>query len=135
MPSFADRLEQELVRGIQDLGAAVFRDSQRDVPVRTGRLKRSGYIRRLSNGVEIGYTAPYAFSVEHGDWGLARPRGGPARPQSVSSASIFVRRPGRRPPRVTAGARPRRFLQGAVDRNLPGWGKTVEARLQRAFGR
>jgi len=42
----------------------VFNESQDRVPVSSGRLKRSGYIKMpYVNVLEIGYTAPYALEV------------------------------------------------------------------------
>lgn len=135
MAGLADKLEAAFLLGIQDVGDAVFRESQRRVPVRTGQLKRSGYSRRLRDGIEIGYRAPYAFAVEHGDWRFSRSRRGPWRPGDVSSASIFSRGPMRRPPRISPRAKPRHFVKGAVDRVLPRWHLIVGARLHKTFGR
>jgi len=45
-----------------------FQDSQRLVHVRTGNLKRSGYIQDVGeNKVEYGYTVPYAHEEEYGN--------------------------------------------------------------------
>ncbi len=63
MRKLEDRVEQALILGFQEVGRQVFARSQRRVPVRTGRLKASGYVRHLRNGAEVGYAAPYAFAV------------------------------------------------------------------------
>lgn len=56
-PSLADqRLTQHVIE--------VYRRSQALVPVSSGELQKSGYIRMINkNTVEIGYTAPYAVNV------------------------------------------------------------------------
>lgn len=133
--NFVEKLEQEFVRGIQDVGLAIFRESQRQVPVRTGELRRSGYARKLADGIEIGYRAPYAFSVEYGDRRYQRSRRGLQRPSDVSSASIFRRGPMKRQPKIDPRSKPRHFVKNSVDKVLPRWHLIVGARLQRTFGR
>lgn len=71
---YRDRLISEIkkaiIGGIQRNGERIFHRSQQTqecfVPVDRGTLKRSGYTNKLVNGVEIGYTAPYASRVEAG---------------------------------------------------------------------
>lgn len=133
--NFVEKLERELIRGVQDVGAAIFRESQRQVPVRSGELKRSGYVRKLPDGVEVGYRAPYAFAVETGDHRYQRARRDALRPGDVARTSIFSKGPMRRPPRIDPRAKPRHYLKGSVDRTLPRWHLIVGARLQRTFGR
>ncbi|MBI2020152.1 hypothetical protein HYS94_01910 [Candidatus Daviesbacteria bacterium] len=68
MPISRSQLNQliykAIVQGIQRNGDRIFNQSQQTsecfVPVDTGMLKKSGYVKQLSNGVEIGYIAPYA---------------------------------------------------------------------------
>tara|TARA_Y100000310_G_scaffold243152_1_gene247579 strand:+ start:2970 stop:3521 length:552 start_codon:yes stop_codon:yes gene_type:complete len=59
-----------LIRGLRRYGERVFSLSQQTercyVPVDKGTLKDSGYTKKLENGIEIGYTAPYAAIVEFG---------------------------------------------------------------------
>lgn len=43
----------------------VYIDSQNDCPIRTGRLKGSGYIKESDNLMQLGYTAPYAAIVDY----------------------------------------------------------------------
>ena len=66
-----------LIEGVRRNGERIFNTSQNTegcfVPVNTGTLKKSGYTKNLPNGIEIGYTAPYAARVE---------AGGPAIPYS-----------------------------------------------------
>ncbi len=51
----------------QDLASKVFERSQRYVPTRTGRLKRSGKVRQVgSRGWEVVYLEGYAAAVEFG---------------------------------------------------------------------
>lgn len=135
MADLGERIEAAFIKGIQDAGEAIYRESQRRVPVITGQLKRSGYVRKLPDGVEIGYRAPYAFSVEHGDPRYNRSRKRLARPQDVSSASIFSRGPLRRRPRIDPRGKPRHYMKSAVGQVLPRWGKIVGARLQKTFSR
>tara|TARA_Y100000310_G_scaffold115249_1_gene113805 strand:+ start:3290 stop:3748 length:459 start_codon:yes stop_codon:yes gene_type:complete len=68
-PMHQQKLEGIITAGFQQLGKAVFVESQARVPVVTGNLKRSGYILLTSTGVEITYTAPYAEDVEQGTQG------------------------------------------------------------------
>lgn len=135
MADFTERLEKELVRAVQGMGESIFRDSQRNVPVVTGQLKRSGYIRRLPNGIEIGYSAPYAAKIEYGYIEPRRSRVRLARPQDVSSSSIFLLRPVRSRSAPVKGLKPRHYLTNAVDRALSRWGVTVGSHLQRTLGR
>ena len=56
----------QVVKSIQRTGNDIFDLSQNYVPVKTGRLKNSGAIANIVNGVKIEYTAPYARIVEIG---------------------------------------------------------------------
>lgn len=51
--------------GTQETAEAIYRRSQEACPVRTGDLKRSGYVKQTEQGAEVGYTAPYAQYVNH----------------------------------------------------------------------
>lgn len=59
-----------IIKGIQRNGDRILDRSQQTdacfVPVDKGFLKNSGYKKDLPNGVEIGYTAPYAARVHYG---------------------------------------------------------------------
>ena len=57
---------ESMVRGLQKVGDNVLRDAQINAPVLTGELKRSGSVERLSNGVVIRFTVPYARRQEEG---------------------------------------------------------------------
>lgn len=124
MADFVEKLEREFIIAIQKMGEEIYRDSQRNVPKNSGQLKRSGYIRKLSNGIEIGYGSPSSKQL--------------TRPQAVSSASIFLLRPFQKGvQRATAPSLTpsKHFLTKAVDRSLAQWGVRVGVHLQRTFGR
>ena len=57
--------------GLRSTGESIFSLSQQTdlcyVPVDKGTLKKSGYVKNLSGGLEIGYLAPYASDVEFGN--------------------------------------------------------------------
>lgn len=65
-----NKLREAISEGIKRNGERIFAISQNTqacyVPVRTGMLKKSGYVNRLNSGIEIGYLAPYASDVEFG---------------------------------------------------------------------
>ena len=80
----ASALQREMVQGVNDGIGRIFARSQRDVPVRTGRLKASGSVskarvassrigRGASVGAEIVYDAPYAANVEYSRNSFLRP--------------------------------------------------------------
>ncbi len=54
-------------KGMSDAGEFVKRESDDDVPVDTGELKASGYVRLEGDGVNtkafVGYSAPHALMV------------------------------------------------------------------------
>ena len=54
--------------GLEKAGLAIFRESQKEVPVDTGNLKGSGFTRKIKGSgytaeVAVGYTAAYAVYV------------------------------------------------------------------------
>jgi hypothetical protein len=61
---------EALIKGVRRNGERIFDISQNTedgyVPVDRGTLKKSGYTFLKPNGIEIGYTAPYARDVEFG---------------------------------------------------------------------
>jgi hypothetical protein len=59
-------IRKALILSMQEMGRDIFKRSQNNVPVRTGRLKSSGYYKDLENGAEVGYNTPYAAYVEFG---------------------------------------------------------------------
>ena len=67
---FNDRLHKAIVEGVRRTAEAIFSLSQRTdlgyVPRVTGFLARSGYVKNIENGAEIGYLTPYAQDVEEG---------------------------------------------------------------------
>lgn len=69
--NFEQQVYDAIIKGIRRTGEAIFDLSQRTescfVPVDTGFLKNSGYVKDIPDGVEIGYTAPYASKVEFGN--------------------------------------------------------------------
>lgn len=42
----------------------IYEESQRDCPVKTGKLKESGYKRETKRGWDVGYDADYAMFVD-----------------------------------------------------------------------
>jgi len=80
------QVRQAIIRGIKRTGEAIFDMSQQTdlcfVPVDKGFLKKSGYTKPLPNGIEMGYTTPYAARVEYG---------GPAIPYT-GTQEVFVPR-------------------------------------------
>jgi hypothetical protein len=131
MEPFEKRLERAALLGLQDFGRLVFARSQQRVPVKTGRLKRSGYVRILRDGVELGYTAPYAKDVEQGSPARLERVNPRARRAGVSARAVRVRAYTRR-----VGARkPRHFVKNSVDEYIPRLGQIVGRRLREEFGR
>ncbi len=59
-------VNDEISGAIIKMGWEVYDISQNDVPVKTGRLKRSASFIRLGDGWEIMYDTPYAADVEFG---------------------------------------------------------------------
>lgn len=64
--SVKKRLGQIGVRVGEDLAQSVYGLSQKYVKVRSGRLKRSGKVRKTRDGYEVAYSAPYAATVNYG---------------------------------------------------------------------
>ena len=48
----------------QKIAQVAYDQSQTRCPVKTGNLKASGYIKPISKGYEVGYSAPYALYVD-----------------------------------------------------------------------
>ena len=61
----------KITQTIFRLAAAVFDESQKNVPVSSGYLKDSGKFRVQGNSVVIEYKAPYASEIEEGRPGLS----------------------------------------------------------------
>jgi hypothetical protein len=141
MPQLEDRLSSTAVKGIQDLGEAIFYLSQRYVPVDKGFLKKSGVFRRLPNGFEIVYRTPYAAAVHFGvpehdervrqHWVRTysmRPR--PAGPRRVKARTVLVHGHYRGPfIRHMHERLPRPWLQDAVDELYPKLGEYIRRRM------
>lgn len=51
---------------VREIAEDILAESQRLVPVDSGRLKRSGKVVETDDGFEVVYDAPYAAYVEHG---------------------------------------------------------------------
>tara|TARA_B100000749_G_scaffold279334_1_gene271880 strand:- start:609 stop:1070 length:462 start_codon:yes stop_codon:yes gene_type:complete len=62
-------LENKINQAIAKLGMEVFTNSQKTVPVITGKLKRSGSYQGSFNGFKITYNTEYAKNVEFGRTG------------------------------------------------------------------
>lgn len=64
-------IREALIKGIRRTGERIFSTSQETskcyVPRDTGTLAKSGYIKPLENGIEIGYAATYSAKVEQGN--------------------------------------------------------------------
>lgn len=63
---FTAKIKDAIVAGIRDCGEAIFMDSQQHVPVDKGTLKKSGTIRKITNGIKITYRAKHAAPIEFG---------------------------------------------------------------------
>ena len=59
-------IEKAVIEGIQRNAEAIFEQSQINVPVITGDLKRSGEIIETDKGAKVEYTVQYAEPVEYG---------------------------------------------------------------------
>jgi len=64
--------------GIADIMADVFDESQRQVPVDTGRLKESATININEKSISIQYNTPYAL-IQHENLEYNHPNGGKAK--------------------------------------------------------
>jgi hypothetical protein len=146
MPSFEDRLRRAMVRGLQDAGEKMFTESDRDVPVDKGELKKSGVFRRLPDGFEIvyrsGHAVPVHFGVPaHDEWvrrHWVRPHRMRIRPRSTVSGRwrlVAVRGHFRGPfSRHMNDRAARPWLQDAVDRVYPDIGRYIKRRIVLEFG-
>ena len=56
-------IQKIMLKYIQSLGAEIYAETQRIVPIRSGALKDSGSLSYTSDGVSIKYSAPYASSL------------------------------------------------------------------------
>jgi len=63
---FTKQIEAAIIQGIRDCAADILAVSQNLVPVKTGKLKRSGKMRKIPKGAEIIYKREYAAAVEFG---------------------------------------------------------------------
>ena len=67
IPDFLDKLKNEVDKVIEQSAHKILEESNSKVPIDTGKLKESGYVKmnRNSNDInaEIGYTAEYALFV------------------------------------------------------------------------
>ena len=59
-------IEEAVIEGIKNNAEEIFNQSQLNVPVITGELKRSGKIEETDKGSKIEYTVKYAHPVEFG---------------------------------------------------------------------
>ena len=85
-------------KGLKKAGLFLLRQSQKIVPVQTGNLKGSGFIRSLGSGIKtdviIGYTALYAAYV-HEDLNKAH-----GREFNIKYAELIATRPLRKKRRI-----------------------------------
>ena len=49
---------------MKEIAEKIYSETQARCPVRSGKLKSSGYISETSDGYDVGYTAPYADYVD-----------------------------------------------------------------------
>lgn len=63
---FTKVIEDAIIAGIRECGEDIFNMSQYLVPVATGKLKRSGKIKKIAKGIQITYTSDHASPVEFG---------------------------------------------------------------------
>jgi hypothetical protein len=59
-------VREQIISEIHGVGQQIFDQTQSDVPVASGDLKRSGRIRKWADGFIIEYLAPHASRVESG---------------------------------------------------------------------
>tara|TARA_R100000329_G_scaffold150516_1_gene143660 strand:+ start:720 stop:1106 length:387 start_codon:yes stop_codon:yes gene_type:complete len=59
-----DAFKAFVMEVIENFAGAVYAQSQSEVPVVTGELKNSGSLRKIPNGYEIRYSAPYASLID-----------------------------------------------------------------------
>jgi len=108
-----NKIIEAVVLGIQRNGDRIFDISQQKVPVDTGNLKRSGFVNRLDNGIEMGYRAPYAAAVENGI-----PRDVPITGTQVVHRRGYTRRDGTYVPPQDIVYRNKRLIPMGRGRNL-----------------
>jgi hypothetical protein len=128
------RVDTATDRALERIADAAFRQSQRDVAVDTGELKRSGEVYRRADGVYvIRYTADHALAIEEGaDPHIIEPRDADALRFETKSGEVvytmLVRHPGNE-------AQP--FLGPAIDAQrdeLPAaLAEELETELRRAY--
>src|SRR6476619_6947358 len=63
---FTKVLQDAIVAGIRECGEDIFNMSQYLVPVASGKLKKSGKIKKIPMGIEITYSSDHAAPVEFG---------------------------------------------------------------------
>lgn len=75
-----EEIEKAALKGLSKLGEVILGESQKIVPVDTGTLKDSGFVKtdKKTKSVMIAYNTPYARK-QHEDNTLNHPRGGQAK--------------------------------------------------------
>jgi len=75
------KIKNVSMRAIQDCADDLLSDAKSEAPIKTGTLRRSGFVRKISNGYEIGFggeASNYAI-VQHERLDFSHPRGGKAK--------------------------------------------------------
>lgn len=146
MSKLMDRLVEAMLKGLEDVADEIFTLSQRDVPVDKATLKKSGLVRRITNGWEVVYRAPHAAVNEFGyDAHEQQVRRHPVRahyrrrfrgrklsPRRKISVKAHYRGPFERHMSARAG---RHYLGRSVESVRPRMGRILGRRLAREFAR
>ena len=63
--NFTNQVHKAVEEAVAQEAQDMFQESQQKCPVLTGKLKASGYIKKISTyHYEVGYTAPYALKKD-----------------------------------------------------------------------
>jgi len=131
MANIEERMIEACLEGIRDVAQQAFAGSQRNVPVRTGRLKRSGRVQFTRDGAVIVYSTPYAADVELGHL-RRRVTVAPRLLKATTSLSRGKRIQYAGYTYVQGERRPRYFVGRGVDDAMRSLPRIVAGRLSRA---
>lgn len=79
----------ELVKAVRDVGALILNTEKREIPAKTGTLRRSVNLRLFNIGVEVGPNSKYASWVHNGT-GIFGPYGTPIVPKKAKVLAFKV---------------------------------------------
>ena len=120
-----------LEAGVRDVADAVFAESQRNVNVDKGTLKKSGSVIYGSLSASVGYNTPYAKYVHEGTAPhiiLPKKPGGYLRFETDGQV-VYARRV------KHPGYRGNPYLRDAVESTRPTWGALIRRQLRLAWTR